>query len=1083
MNGNVTQHGIEQDIAWMARVGIGGLQNFDAAVNSPQIVEQRLVYMSPEWKAAFHFAAQQAGQKGLELAIASSPGWSETGGPWVAPRDAMKKLVWSSTSVEGGKAVDVVLPPLPSATGPYQDIRLGGSNAALESTAGRKPEFGADALILAYRLPVAAVVVPPQVTVNGTALDAALLSDQRYVAGVAIPRGSTQAPTIIRADFEAPQTIRALTLHIADAVGGFFGSDLAPLLEASDDGDGWRKVAQFTLGAVPTTASFAPVTARHFRITLLRQAGPDPVAMMTSAVPPGVDMASLAQSFGSAASLSIATPGTYTLTECALLPEARVNAFERKAGFAIADDYYALDGDAGPDIAGIDPSQVVDLSARLAADGHLHWSPPPGHWQVIRFGYSLTGKENHPATAEATGLEVDKYDGKAVRHYLETYLNMYGVGPTKAAGAASGIRALLTDSIEVGPSNWTPDFIAQFQRLRGYDPKPWLPALAGVVVGSRSKSDAFLHDFRRTLAELLAEQHYGVVARVAHERGLTVYGEALEGGRPVIGDDIAMRSHADIPMSALWTFSRKAGPGAGYLADMKGAASVAHIYGQNLVAAESMTSVMQPWAYAPRDLRRIIDVEFATGVNRPVVHTSVHQPADDKQPGLALQIFGQYFNRHETWAEMAKPWVDYMARNSLLLQQGRNVADVAYFYGEEAPLTKLYEHGLPTDAPVHYAYDFVNADVVLHQLQVAGRQLVTPGGARYRVLYLGGSSRRMSLPLLRRLAALVEAGATIVGAAPQGSPAMDDPVEVQGLIARLWGDGQGQHAGKGRVLAGGGIEHVLATLGVPADFRLQSDDDGSRVAYVHRRLASGEVYFLSNRTQQVVSGEARFRISGRAPEIWRADTGEIQPVSFRIEGSETVIPLSLAAEDSLFIVFRKVAKSPAMTVRAATWSQAADISAGPWEVSFQAGRGAPARIQLPALASLSEHAEPGIRYFSGVATYRKPFVLPGNVKPGTPLRLDIGQFADMAEIRVNGQEVGTIWREPSTIDIGKAVHAGSNELEIRVADLWVNRLIGDVQPGVTQKVSWTSTKVYLPTAPLRPSGLVGPVTLWKSNAN
>ena len=333
-----------------------------------------------------------------------------------------------------------------------------------------------------------------------------------------------------------------------------------------------------------------------------------------------------------------------------------------------------------------------------------------------------------------------------------------------------GVRALLTDSIEVGAYNWTPDLLAQFKRLRGYDSTPFLPALTGVVVGSAEKSDEFLWDFRRTLAELTAQSHYGQIAKSAHERSLTYYGESLEGTRVSIGDDMEMRQNADIPMSAMWTFSPAKGPRSNYVIDIRGAASVAHIYGQNLVAAESLTSALVPWGFSPRTLKPIIDLEFALGVNRPVIHTSVHQLLLDKKPGLSLMIFGQYFNRNETWAEQAGPWVTYMSRNAYMLQQGRFTADVAYFYGEEAPLAGLYGEGssLPHDLPVGYGFDFVNSDVVLHQMAVTNGAIETPSGMHYRVLYLGGSSRKMSLPVLRKLRDLVKAGAVVVGDRPTG---------------------------------------------------------------------------------------------------------------------------------------------------------------------------------------------------------------------------------------------------------------------------------------------------------------------------
>src|SRR5581483_8302779 len=243
--------------------------------------------------------------------------------------------------------------------------------------------------------------------------------------------------------------------------------------------------------------------------------------------------------------------------------------------------------------------------------------------------------------------------------------------------------------------NWTPDLVAQFRSLRGYDPTPYLPALTGTIIGSRQETERFLYDFRLTLSELHTSEHYQVVAQAAHEHGMIVFGEALEAGRPTLGDDMDMRRLADRPMAAMWTYGQapQSAPPIIPVADLRGAASVAHLYGQSAVAAESMTSLVDPWAYAPSGLRRVIDFEFANGINLPVIHDSAHQPLDDKQPGLSLSFFGQFFNRHESWAELARPWIDYIARNAYLLQQGRNVADVAYFYGEEAPLTALAAAG------------------------------------------------------------------------------------------------------------------------------------------------------------------------------------------------------------------------------------------------------------------------------------------------------------------------------------------------------------------------------------------------------
>ena len=281
-----------------------------------------------------------------------------------------------------------------------------------------------------------------------------------------------------------------------------------------------------------------------------------------------------------------------------------------------------------------------------------------------------------------------------------------------------------------------------------------------------------------------------------------------------------MRSHTDVPMAALWTYIAASGPKLSYLGDMKGAASVAHIYGQNIVAAESMTAAFSPWAFAPHDLKKFIDLEFVTGVNRPVIHTSVHQPLDDRQPGFSLFIFGQYFNRHETWAEMARPWVDYMARNGFLLQQGRNFADVAYFVGEERPITQLFEDRAVDDAPRGYAYDFVNGDILLTQLKVEGHDIVAGSGARYRVIYLGGDSQRMTVPVLRGASPPWPTPARRSSAWPRSAAraGADDPEEFASLVHRLWTGAPMTSVGRGRVVASRDVEATLRALGVKADF-------------------------------------------------------------------------------------------------------------------------------------------------------------------------------------------------------------------------------------------------------------------------
>ncbi|WP_075791701.1 glycosyl hydrolase [Massilia putida] len=1060
LNGNITKEGIDKDIAWMARSGLGGLQNFDAEMMTPQLVPKRLPYMSPGWADAFRFAAQQAERNGLEFGIAASPGWSETGGPWVRPEDGMKKVVWSETTVEGGQAV--TLPAVPRTTGPFQDLFVQPDIMGQRPGRDKLARTGGEIAVYAY--PATRAALPaPAVHAGAQSLDAYRLATlgEDAVADLAAP--AADRPVVITLDYPTPQTIRSATIFAPGAASMFDGAGYAAALEASDDATMWRKVVDLPLALVPASAGFAPVTAAHFRVVVsARPAAPNPQFMPV----PGADTGAFG-SIGQAKELRLAT--------LLLSAEPKVNQFETKAGFATADDYYALDAGLDPREPGVDPDAIVDLTDKLRVDGTLAWTPPAGTWKIVRLGWSLTGTENHPATPEATGLEVDKYDGKAVRTYLETYLAKYEQAAGRDLIGAHGVRALVTDSIEVGSSNWTPRLLEQFQRLRGYDARPWLPALTGVVIGNRARTDAFLYDYRRTLADLLASEHYGTVATVAREHGLKVYGEALESARVTLGDDMAMRSHANVPMAAMWTYRPEFGPNPMAIADMRGAASVAHVYGQNLVAAESLTSAMAPWAFAPADLRPMIDMEFASGVNLPVIHTSVHQPLDDdKKPGLSLAIFGQYFNRNETWAGMARPWVDYMARSAYLLQQGRFYADVAYFYGEEAPLVALYKHGQPADAPRRYAYDFVNADAVLHRLSVKDGDLVAAGGARYRVLYLGGSSSRMTLATLRRVRALAADGATIVGPAPVAAPGLaDDPAAFAALVRTMWSGAPVTRIGKGRVIAGRDVEAALSRVGQAPDFSHAAAGDAP-LPFVHRRLADGDLYFVANRSAQPMHTEARFNVRGKAAEFWHADTGRAEPASYRTDQDGTVVPLALGANESVFVVFRRPATARAVTVTPTTWSPVATL-AGNWTIRFD-GLGAPGAIAHGAPGSLAASGDPQVRYFSGISVYRTTFTLPSGVKPGAPLKLDLGQVGDVADVIVNGKPAGIAWKPPYAVDVDALVVAGTNTVEVRVANLWVNRLIGDAQPGAA-KVAFTAAPTYKADAPLRPSGLIGPVTL------
>ena len=1062
MNGNVTEEGIKLDLEWMKRIGIGGVQNFDAELQTPQVVEKRLVYMTPEWKHAFRFAAETADRLGLEMAIAASPGWSESGGPWVKPEDGMKKLVWSEVLVAGGHSFKGVLPLPPSTTGPFQNMALP-TDILSTSHSGKAPlpSLYRDTRVIAYRI-TGAPVATPIFSSPGTIANYALLSDGRYDAAVELSAGSKGSPTILRADFAQPQRISSASLALPPA--WLFGDGpFAPVLEASSDGRNFSEIATFPNKSSPQyTVTFPTVTAKAMRIVFRPAEGgfglPSPPAA-------GVDFSALG-GFGGGAAKTIA------VNEVSFSAAPHVHRFEEKAGFAMNADYFGIASADGPGLAA---SDVIDLTAKMRANGTLDWTPPNGDWRVLRFGYSLTGKENHPATREATGLEVDKFDADAVRRYINTYLDTYVDAAGRDLIGRRGVDAVLNDSIEVGAANWTATLPAEFKARRGYDLAPWMPALTGVVIGSSAKTDAFLYDFRKTLGELISEAHYATIATEVHKRGLIHYSEALESGRPSIGDDMAMRRHADVPMAAMWSYPADAiGPQPQYWGDIRGAASVAHVYGQNIVAAESLTSALQYWAYSPRDLQPMIDMEFALGVNRPVIHTSVHQPLTDHAPGFSLWIFGQTFSRLETWGGMARPWIDYIARNSFMLQQGRNVADVAYFYGEEAPLTAQYAGGVPKDLPSANGFDYVNADAILNELSNDGRDVVAKSGARYKVIYLGGSSAHMTLPVLKRLNALVRGGATLVGEKPIGSPSLsDDPAAFARVADALWRSS--------KVLASRDIDAALKTLGVVPDYEYTKPESDTNLMFVHRvidRAANSptHIYYFTNRKNRAEAVTVSLPVL-QQPTLWDAETGRSTPVDYNVKDGRLTVPLALRPFQSGFLVLsgeKPLLPRFAAPVRAST--QLLPI-ADQWTLSFQPGRGGPSAAVSGMLGDWSKNADPAIRYFSGTGTYTRAIDIPASaIGKGKALYLDLGEVHDVAEVLVNGQSAGIAWKPPYRVDISGVAKAGANALEIRVANLWVNRLIGDAQPGA-KPITFTTVKTYTKDAPLRPSGLIGPVQL------
>jgi hypothetical protein len=1078
MNGNITKEGIKLDLEWMHRVGIGGFQNFDAALNTPKLVDKRLVYMTPEWKDAFLFTTNLADQLGLEEAIAGSPGWSESGGPWVKPSQGMKKVVWSETRVEGGKPFTGRLPQPPTVSGPFQNIPIVDFLAIMTGqTPAPAPTFYADSAVIAYRAPESDVPVSslqPKITSSSGNLDVAALTDGDLVKTTQLPKAPVGQQAWIQYGFASPQTMHAVTLAFNDpaaAAANMFGAAASIAdIQASDDGQTFRKLADIPNdGGVEHTIAFPETTARFFRVTF------------TDKPPTGLSDLSfdVDNAFGD---FSAAKPDpNFEISELVLHPAARVSRFEEKAGFA---NLQSFDSFPTPPVAAADAirkDDIVDLTSKMRPDGALDWTPPAGNWVVLRFGYSLLGITNHPASPEGTGLEVDKLNPDDVKQYMNTYLDNYknAVGPLMGK---RGLRFVISDSWEAGAQNWTDNMIAEFTKRRGYDPRPWMPVLTGRVIESSEASEGFLWDFRTTLGDMLADYHYDQITNILHQRGMGHYGESHEEGRAFIGDGMEVKRSNDVPMSAMWTQK----PGVnneqyGYDADIRESASVAHIYGQNLVAAESMTASLGAWAWSPATLKPTADKELAMGLNRFVIHTSVHQPLLDRKPGLALGPFGQWFNRNETWAEQAEPWVTYLARSSYLLQQGQFVADIVYFYGEDTNLTALFLKKAP-EIPAGYNFDYINADALVHVLTFENGQLATPSGMRYRVLALDPHSQHMSLPVLRKIRDLVHAGAIVAGPKPTDTPSLsDDPKEFQSIAEQLWGSGSGNTFGKGKVYGEQKLADVLTALHIDPDFEYTKLGANTDLLCVHRKLPDGDLYFVDNRNDRDEVIDATFRVNGKSAELWHADTGKIERAPYKSESGRTTLPLRLEPWGTIFVVFRHPAKAPSRNLPAVTDHSLSTVE-GPWELKFQPDRGAPDKITLNQLIAWNESTDEGVKYFSGAASYTKTVQAPASwFKPGTRLWIDLGSVKNLAEVSVNGKPLGIMWKTPYRVEATGALKPGANQLEIKVTNGWANRIIGDRQPNVTKTYTFTSPKFYKASSPLWPSGLLGPVQVIESS--
>lgn len=477
--------------------------------------------------------------------------------------------------------------------------------------------------------------------------------------------------------------------------------------------------------------------------------------------------------------------------------EYRIEKIQSKAAFVRQEVPFEKLPEPLPAEKTIPRGSIRELTAQMGKDGRLVWDVPPGKWTVLRLGHTPTGKDNHPAPLEGRGLECDKLSKAGADAMFAGLMGKLIADSKPLAGKT--LVATHIDSWEVGSQNWTPAFRAEFQRLRGYDPLPFLPVMTGSVVDSLGVSERFLWDLRQTISELVVQNYAGRFRELAHQHGLRLSIEAYDG----CCDDMTYAGQADEPMGEFWSWSF--GSGADWCTEM---ASAAHIYGRPILGAEAFTATdKEKWLGHPGGIKALGDWAFCEGINRFVFHRYALQPWRDVEPGMSMGPWGLHYERTTTWWEQSAAWHEYLARCQYLLQQGQFVADVCYLSPEASPyrFRAPLNPGSPSHRPA-YNFDGCTPEVVLKHMKVKHGRLVLPSGMSYRVLMLP-EVETMTPKLLRKVGELVKAGATVVGPAPVRSPSLSNypecDEEVRKLTGELWGSGTAEttaSTGRGRVI-------------------------------------------------------------------------------------------------------------------------------------------------------------------------------------------------------------------------------------------------------------------------------------------
>ena len=1024
---NISKEGVVRDLESMKEVGINRAFIGNIGLRPDEQRHGEIKIFSDEWWEVLHAALKKATELDIEIGIFNSPGWSQSGGPWVKPDEAMRYLALSEFTAAGPVLLEKKL-DIPNEQ--FQDVR-----------------------VLAF---------PMNTSLRTLDSSVAKITSNPYIEGIQnIADGDAKTITdlgvsgTLTVDFESPEpyTIRTISvLPIRHSI------NINVELLSKREGDGeYRSLKKFNVNR--TNANI--------------NVGFNPFGPVVMAVPE-----TESKYFRVVFTNVTANP---RISELILSEEAFQERYVEKSLAKMFQeplpywDEYLWDEqpEATYKPSMIDPSSVIDISEYMDKDGYLRWQVPEGNWRIIRSGMTPTGVQNSPASTEGKGLEIDKMSKEHVASHFDAFMGE--VIRRIPAEDRKTWKVVVLDSYETGSQNWTDGFIEEFRARYNYDPVPFIPAFNGYTVGSRDITDRFLWDLRRLVADKVAYDYVGGLREISNKHGLTIWLENYgHWGFP--GEFLQYGGQSDEVAGEFWS--------EGELGDIenRAASSAGHIYGKRKISAESFTSGRPAFTRYPRVMKQRGDRFFTEGINNTLLHVYIQQAYEDLNPGMNAS-FGNEFNRKNTWFYDMDMFIQYLKRCNYMLQQGNYVADAAYFIGEDAPkMTGICDPALPKG----YSFDYINAEVLMTRTRVKDGCIELPDGMRYKVLVLP-ELETMRPELLRKISELVHDGAVVLGPAPLRSPSYEDfpqaDDEVRRSAASLWGEVDGAavkyaKAGKGLIASGMGMQEIFDLLDVIPDLKTAKDDP---VLFIHRTQNDGDMYFVSNQSEETIIINPEFRIDSKMPELWDPVTGTIRSLgAYTLLDNSISVPLKLEALESVFIVFRTATEGSEkenIEVNFPTRDYILSINS-PWTVTFDPEMRGPVNpVVMETLEEWTQSANDSIKFYSGTAVYRNSMQL-DNISKDKTYYLDIGNAMVMAKVTVNGEYAGGAWTAPWRVDISDYIKPGENTVEISVVNNWRNRIIGDLLLPCEQRRTWASANHYRGQEELQPSGLLGPVQVY-----